>query len=338
MPASEFTVGDKESGVALKFNSESGELTATYAPENEPSPFQAILRASDNSLRQRLEELCEGAASSPYQRDAIVNTRLSQLTPRAGLGLKTAGRVVRGVLEWLLYSNENTNWTYDLSPRNLLHLANMVALVTNRPVDEIKKYVGEPDADAELREHIASTLTNGPAERSGLSDPVPRWGRRIGWYAVVRALKPKLVVETGVDKGLGAVLLCSALARNANEGQEGRYIGTDINPAAGYLLGGSYGKFGEIRYGDSIDTLKTITDPVDVLINDSDHSADYEYREYQTLASIFHPKSVILGDNAHSTDMLMQFASETGRQFLFFRELPQGHWYPGAGIGFAFTQ
>ena len=103
------------------------------------------------------------------------------------------------------------------------------------------------------------------------------------------------------------------------------------------MLGGPYAKFGEIRYGDSIETLKTLTDSVGVLINDSDHSADYEYREYQTIAPLLNSQSVILGDNAHSTDMLMKFAHETGRKFLFFRELPQGHWYPGAGVGFAFT-
>ncbi len=337
MSAPGFTVGDKAKGVALKFDLVAGELTATYAPSTESSVFQAILRVPEGDLRQRLEELCRGAAASQEVRDASVDTRLSQMAARAGYSLKAAGRTTQAALEWLLYSNENTNWTYDLSPRNLAHLANMISVTTAQPVDDIAAYIAEPDQDATLKAHISETVNKQPAARTGLIDTHPRWCRRLGWYAVVRALKPKLVIETGVDKGLGSVLLCAALARNAEEGHEGRYLGTDINPRAGYLLGGPYARFGEIRYGDSIETLETLTDPVDVLINDSDHSADYEYREYQTLAPLFSDRSVILGDNAHSTDMLMRFASETGRKFLFFRELPQGHWYPGAGVGFAFT-
>src|SRR5690606_983731 len=98
-------------------------------------------------------------------------------------------------------------------------------------------------------------------------------------------LKPRCVVETGLDKGHGAVLLCAALQRNAAEGaRHGQYYGTDINPAAGYLLSGPYAMYGKILVGDSIASLKTLTDPIDLFINDSDHSADYEYAEYRSIA------------------------------------------------------
>ena len=337
MSAPGFKIGDKVKGVSLKFDSTAGELTATYAPNRGTSEFQATLHVTDTKLLQRMEELCEGAAMASGARDEIVEVRLSELTPRADYVLRATDLIASSALEWLLYSNENTNWTYDLTPRSLSHLANMVSIATKRPVDEIEAFITELKTDEDLKTHIAKTILDGPADRAGLADTIPRWSRRVGWYAVVRALKPKLLIETGVDKGLGSVLLCAALARNSTEGHEGRYIGTDINPSAGYLLCGPYLRFGEIRYGDSIETLQSITDPVDVFINDSDHNADYEYREYQTLAPLMHDSSVILGDNAHSTDMLMRFAAETDRKFLFFREPPQGHWYPGAGVGFAFT-
>jgi hypothetical protein len=45
---------------------------------------------------------------------------------------------------------------------------------------------------------------------------------------------------------------------------------------------------------------------------------------------------VVIGDNAHCTTELLEFAEKTGRRFLFFREEPKDHWYPGAGIGAAF--
>jgi len=40
---------------------------------------------------------------------------------------------------------------------------------------------------------------------------------------------------------------------------------------------------GKILYGDSITSLKTLSEPIDLFINDSDHSAEYEAREYQVI-------------------------------------------------------
>ena len=164
-------------------------------------------------------------------------------------------------------------------------------------------------------------------------DKSPSFGRRLGWYAIARALRPRVIVETGVDRGLGSVLLCAALKRNTAEGYLGRYYGTDINPYAGVLLDAPWSEHGKILYGDSITSLSKLTETVDLFINDSDHSADYEYQEYQTVKPLLSPHAVVLGDNAHANDMLLRFSEENGRRFLFFKEQPRGHWYPGAGIG-----
>jgi len=162
------------------------------------------------------------------------------------------------------------------------------------------------------------------------------FGRRLGWYAFARAMKPKITVETGVDKGIGSVLLCSALLKNRDEGFEGYFFGTDINPEAGYLLGGKYAEVGKILYGDSIKTLSQFTEKIDLFINDSDHSSDYEYREYITIKDKISERAVLLGDNSHTSDKLAIFSKETNRNFLFFKEEPSEHWYPGAGIGISF--
>ena len=53
------------------------------------------------------------------------------------------------------------------------------------------------------------------------------------------------------------------------------YIGTDINPNAGYLFDEIYSENGKILYGDSIESLK-LNAEIDLFINDSDHSAEYE--------------------------------------------------------------
>lgn len=93
---------------------------------------------------------------------------------------------------------------------------------------------------------------------------------------------------------------------------------------------------GEILYGDSIESLSSLTDPIDLFINDSDHSEVYETKEYQ----VVHPKlnygPIILGDNAHATSSLFDYAVRENKRFTFFSEKPKDHFYPGAGIGASF--
>jgi predicted O-methyltransferase YrrM len=243
---------------------------------------------------------------------------------------------LRNLLSWTVSSREESNFTYELTAENLDYLAHTLAVVTDRPFAMVRAYIDEAPADGALRSHVLER-TRHSASRYEADDRC-EFGRRLGWYALVRLLRPRVVVETGVDKGHGAVLLCAALLRNESEGFPGRYFGTDINPRAGWLLGAPYDRVGRILYGDSIESIGKLEGPIDLFINDSDHSAEYEYREYQAVSRLLSERAVILGDNAHATSKLAQFSRETGRRFVFFREVPKNHWYPGAGIGIAFQR
>lgn len=240
------------------------------------------------------------------------------------------------LLKWLLTSRETTNMTYELSSINKGHLVALLSHVTGAPPSEVEDCFSELEGDSELANHVAET-TKG-ASSSYKSDPEARYHKRLGWYALVRLLKPRLVIETGVDKGLGSVVLASALLRNHEEGGSGRYIGTDINPEAGFLLAGRYREVAEIRYGDSIESLREIDGPIDLFINDSDHSADYERREYEVIAEKLSERAVIIGDNSHVSDELLKFSRNNDRSFLFWQEVPLDHWYRGAGIGISWIR
>lgn len=217
---------------------------------------------------------------------------------------------LRPAFGWLINSSETANFTYELTARNVEYIAETVAVVTGRPSTEIRRYLSE--------------IT------------IAKLGRRMAWYAAVRALKPRLVVETGVDRGLGSIAICSALLRNREEGHAGRYFGTDISTSAGALFVDKYKSVGTILYGDSIESIRRMQGPIDLFINDSDHSADYERREYETVHPLLSDKALVIGDNAHVTDALLQFSRKHGRSFAFLREESSGHWYLGAGIGFSF--
>jgi hypothetical protein len=279
----------------------------------------AFLRTIKHALRNHVR---------PLYRPAMVPVRLA-----AALRHSCAG--VGRAFTWSVTSREDTNFTYELTPANLNVLAQLLAVVTGLDPKVCRTCIDEVAQDVELRQHVVQA-TKASCFRDQ-SDLEPRFARRLGWYALVRLKKPRVVVETGVDKGLGAVLLCSALLRNRTEGHPGRYFGTDINPQAGWLLSGPYAETGKILYGDSIASLQALNETVDVFINDSDHSAEYEAREYEVISGKLSSGAVILSDNAHVSDALERFSRSRGSSFLYFHEQPLNHWYRGAGIGFCFS-
>jgi predicted O-methyltransferase YrrM len=258
------------------------------------------------------------------QRRQRLNYALSYYAPKIAM-----------IHAWMDSSREVSNYTYDLVDANKKYLASFVSAITGLSYEVSLSYIRELDGDEELRKHIREKTEQ---HDSKVADPIQHYGRRLGWYALARATKPKVIVETGVEKGLGSCVLAKALAANAEEGHVGQYFGTDSDPGAGYLFTRPYADAGKILYGDSIESLTKLDVPIDLFINDSDHSADYEAREYQTIKSKLSENALIIGDNAHVTACLQEFAVETGRAFLFFREVPKDHWYPGGGIGVAFKK
>ncbi len=251
---------------------------------------------------------------------------------RRSIALAYTLPAVKMAKDWAMKEKELSNFYYDLTPGNRDHLVQLIATITGTPYGVVSNYMAELENDDALKAHLTQYMK---ASRYG-DDIEIAYGRRLGWYAITRIKKPNVLVETGVDHGVGSCVLASALLRNAAEGSPGTYYGTEIRPEAGALLAGKYTTTGKILYGDSIETLASFDEPIDMFVNDSDHSGEYEYREYQTIAGKLAPGAIILGDNAHVTDSLSRFSRESGRNFVFFAEKPLHHWYPGAGIGISY--
>jgi predicted O-methyltransferase YrrM len=237
---------------------------------------------------------------------------------------------------WLTKSREYTNFTYPISQLSRRYIASALAIALSSEFREVLDYFDEIESDDTLKDHIRN------AARSNIDgryvDKQVHFGRRIAWYAAIRLMRPNLVVETGVDRGLGSCILTAALARNASEGHPGYYYGTDINPAAGFLLSGPYAEHGRILYGDSIESLRGIRKPIDLLVNDSDHSAGYEAREYDEVRQKLSPRALIIGDNCEVTDALLNFSIQNNREFIFVREDSVNCIDPGTGIGLSYRR
>lgn len=274
-----------------------------------------------------------GPESRHRLRRRLARSRLARLVAfpeRVRLVAKNDWPTIRSSATWLVRSREHTNFTYELTPRNIRYLEWFVASVTSRPVEEIREYFEELAGDTDLRRHIRERSLSGP--RQGLSDPEARYGRRMGWYTFVRVLKPARVVETGTDKGLGSLVLAEALLRNGT----GRLTTIDINPESGSLIGGRWDSVIDRELGDSQEILKAGSEPVGLFLHDSLHTHNYEYGEFCAVAPRLTDGGVVLSDNATETSALVDWAEERGYRFAFFQEQPRNHWYRGDGIGVAY--
>jgi len=239
------------------------------------------------------------------------------------------------ILRWTFTSKEHYNHTYYLTELNTQYLASYIAVVSGHQVAAIEGYMKELANDAALRTSLEQQALASVDRHN--SDIEPRYGRRLGWYALIRATKPRVIVETGVDRGLGTAVIAAALKKNAAEGYSGMVYATDIIPTCGYLIAEPYKQFCRVLIGDSIESLKKFTEPVDIFLHDSDHRAEYEWAEFLAIEPRLHENSLVMSDNSQATDKLREFADRQGRAFLYFQDNPRDHWWPGDGIGTVFV-
>ncbi|MGW5463799.1 class I SAM-dependent methyltransferase [Streptomyces sp. NPDC003996] len=263
----------------------------------------------------------------------------SPLAPVAGFPFRLAevvrynGRIARLSASWLVRSREHVHYTYDLEPLNMEHLAWFVATATGTRVDAVRGYLKELQEDAELRRVIAEGLAR--SSRSSSTDKVVRYGRRIGWYAFVRALRPEFVVETGTNRGLGSAVIAAALLRNGR----GRLATVDIDDRSGELILPPYDKVVEHVVGDSLEFLAGPVagrQPIDLFVVDTDHTPELERAELAAGTPLLAPHAVVVATKTYCWSGLPRWAEEQQREFLYFNEKPLDHWYRGVGIGASF--
>jgi predicted O-methyltransferase YrrM len=262
--------------------------------------------------------------------------RLLMMPYRFGrIGLPYALRQFGQITRWTFTSKEYYNHTYHLTELNQRYLASFAAVVSGHDLATVEGHIRELEEDGALRTTLIER-TRASRDRHNC-DEEPRYGRRLGWYALVRATKPRIVVETGVDRGLGTVVIAAALKRNAAEGCPGKVYATDIIPECGHLIGESYRSCCQILLGDSVESLRRFAEPVDLFLHDSDHRPEYEWAEFLAIEPRLHKTSIVLSDNSQQSPKLLEFARRIGRSFLFFADVPRDHWWQGDGIGAAFV-
>lgn len=230
-------------------------------------------------------------------------------------------------LKHVLFNRELVNFTYEIDNRD--ELVGLLSGLFAEPLDHIASLVRELDGNETLRHDLRQKLRT----RSDRNRDTP-FGRRLGWYVAVRLLKPRLTIETGTHDGLGSAVLLQALETNATEGDEGRLISIDIDPATGWLVPDRLRDRFQQLFGDSVSVLKQIAEPIDLAIIDSAHIGEHELAELGLLLRRAEHGTVYISDNP-GTQSLSEFAAARGLVYGEFHERSHRHIHPGAGLGIA---
>jgi predicted O-methyltransferase YrrM len=256
--------------------------------------------------------------------------RLATLTTYRGY----ARQRPMAALQYLLVDRgEVDNFTYEIDNGN--EIPEFLAAALGMAAPYVAKYVDEIDGDSDLRIDLEGRLA-----RRRDRNRVARYGRRVAWYALARSLRPRLIIESGVHDGIGSSLLLRALQRNRADGFEGRLLGIDINPSAGWLIPPFLRSVFEMRVEHSLKALASLTEQEvpDLFIHDSDHRYEYEMAEYRAVMPHLHDRTVLLSDSDNREGPLKVIAAETFRAYSFWKERSVRHFYPGDGIGLAVPQ
>jgi predicted O-methyltransferase YrrM len=156
-------------------------------------------------------------------------------------------------------------------------------------------------------------------------------------YLVVRAMRPRVVVETGVLYGAASAHILAALARNG----EGELYSIDLphephEPPHGFLVPDELGGRWTLVVGDSRRELPTLLDrlsAIDLFHHDSLHTFQHMTWEYQTVLPHLTPHGVLSSHDvriAHSVREIFR-----GNAFPTFCEAHGLRWWTFHNSGLA---
>lgn len=255
---------------------------------------------------------------------------LALLPYRARLSLFCMARRFGVALSWNFLSREISNYSYSISWRSKILLSQLAAQATGLDLQLARTIVCELDGVS------GATVRRTIRERTALSayrnseDSFGLYEQRLLYYVFVRLLKPKIVVQSGTSRGVGAYLIALALHANYKEGGPlGRLITTDIDKDAGYVLKDGELCKTEVVIEDSVAVLGRINDIVDLYCHDSVAGPQLD-REFGALMPLLGQRSIII--STWYSEQVENWAHEMNCRCYLWRDEPESHWYPGAAM------
>ena len=192
-----------------------------------------------------------------------------------------------------------------------------------------------PGFDQVMERKVFVETTLADLERRYRSHFVAGWVNLVDaqfLYWIVRRLKPKTVVQTGVSNGLSSAYIMLALAKNGPEGRlhviDLPYIFDPADPhwtqtgyvhgvvipqgkSSGWLVPDVYRDRFEVAVGDAKELLPPLIDrldAIDMFFHDSDHTYNHMMFEFDQAMRKLTPNSVIVADDISWNASLWDFA------------------------------
>ncbi|MBP1626362.1 MAG: hypothetical protein H6Q00_837 [Holophagaceae bacterium] len=260
--------------------------------------------------------------------------RLLLMPHRAWLAIRSCSQPFFQIPRWLFSSREITSFTYTYEEMGAIEACHLVANITQTPFARVNSYRHEFMKDTELKEIVQARTAN--SAHRWTSDGDLRQGRHLLNYLLVRTMKPRTIVEAGVLKGLGALVSCRALSRNAAEGSQGHYFGVDIHePERAFLFGPPEAARGELVHMDIAPFLRQSEEPIDLYIHDTIPADDHVQEIISALRPRLATGSIVM---ASWTTLLLLNSFEEVAQIFSFSEKLSNHWYRGRSIFLAKLQ
>ncbi|MCW3032252.1 MAG: hypothetical protein JWM60_597 [Solirubrobacterales bacterium] len=233
-------------------------------------------------------------------------------------------------LAFVLLDPEIESFSYELDDE--VQAISALAAAVGRPAEELLAYAAEVREDPELGRRLWRHLR----WRFDLKRR-PQLGHRLAWYVLVRAFKPKLVVETGIYLGFGSLALLRALDRNAEEGDPGELMSFDIVPAAGAVVREALRHRWRRYIGTTKDTLPAALEgrQVDMLFQDTPHTEENQRFEFGLALSHSGERLLLMDCSGGYAPTLRSLCAERGGAYREVAMRSRGHIHPGAPLTFA---
>jgi predicted O-methyltransferase YrrM len=142
-------------------------------------------------------------------------------------------------------------------------------------------------------------------------------------YTMVRILKPKIVIETGVFEGHSSLSILSAMKEN----NKGFLYSIDLpspdlpsGKVHGWMVPEHLRKRWDLRAGKSSDLLPTLlleVKEVDIFLHDSEHSYENMYYEYKTAWAHIETGGLLLSHDVSQTAAFKDFAKHVSEKYYY---------------------
>jgi predicted O-methyltransferase YrrM len=188
-----------------------------------------------------------------------------------------------------------------------------LAIVTGSSAWRIRKFLDEPVHSRQFTQHLSGSegkLHTAPFQSADL------YAKKVLiQYAIIRAMRPDVVVETGIANGVSSAYVLLALKKNGNGVLHSIEIGdTSYLPAncePGWIVPSWLRAPWKVHVGDSTkllpELLRTLP-PIDVFIHDSLHTAEQMTVEFETAYPFLRPDGCLIADDALWNEAFRQFA------------------------------